>query len=78
MGIPEVMRGILDEKGIKQAWVAAKMNAINPYLEMTGAKLSAVICGTRRLTGDELLAFCQAIEESPDIFLPQDGINRTN
>lgn len=63
------IRAILDARGYTQAWVINRMNDIDPSLEMNRSKLSAVVCGSRKITGDELLAFCMATETSPDYFL---------
>lgn len=48
------------------------MNSINPSLDMDRSKFSAIITGNRKMTGDELLAFCMALEISPDVFTEQE------
>ena len=35
-------------------------------------KISGIVAGSRKMTGDELLAFCMALEVSPDIFTEED------
>lgn len=71
--ISETAKRILNEQGRTQKWVAEKMNQINPSLEMDRNKLSGIMSGNRKMTGDELLAFCMALEISPDIFTGQEN-----
>lgn len=66
--ISDTAKKILKEQGRTQRWVAERMNDINPTLEMDRSKFSAIITGNRKMTGDELLAFCMALEISPDVF----------
>lgn len=63
------LRRILEEQGRTQLWVINRMNEIKPDLKMDRSKLSAIATGTRKMTGDELLVFCQAVEVTPDEFL---------
>ena len=68
MCIAEVIRKVLSDSGHTQAWVISKMNAVDPNLEMNRTKFSAIVCGSRKMTGDELLAFCRATQTNPDVF----------
>lgn len=70
--ISETTKKVLKEQGRTQRWVAEKMNDINPSLEMDRTKFSAIVTGNRKMTGDELLAFCMALEISPDIFTEEE------
>lgn len=70
--IPETVRKTIKEQGRTQKWVTEKMNSINPHLDMDRSKFSAIITGNRKMTGDELLAFCMALEISPDVFTEQE------
>lgn len=70
--ISDTAKKILKEQGRTQRWVAERMNNINPTLEMDRSKFSAIITGNRKMTGDELLAFCMALEISPDVFIGQE------
>ena len=45
------------------------MNEIDPTLGMDRCKMSAIINETRKMTGDELLAFCMALKISLDEFV---------
>lgn len=72
MPVEPMIRNIVVSKGLQQKWVVERMNTVNPSLNMTRNKLSAITCGHRRMTGDEFLAFCQAVEINPDIFLLTD------
>lgn len=65
----DTINRILDEQGRTQAWVITRMNLMNPSLNMDRSKFSAITTGSRKMSGDELLAFCQAVEVSPDEFL---------
>jgi len=62
------VRQIIENKGLRQVWIAAQMNRINPELNMDGNKLSAIVCGIRRMTADELIAFSEVMETNPDYF----------
>ena len=70
--IPDVPKRIIQEQGRTQKWVIEKMNSINPSLEMDKNKFSAIVNGNRKMSGDELLAFCMALEISPDVFTDQE------
>ena len=70
--IPDTVKKTIKKQGRTQKWVTEKMNSINPSLDMDRSKFSAIITGNRKMTGDELLAFCMALEISPDVFTEQD------
>lgn len=72
MTLEPMIKNIVVSKGLQQKWIVERMNAVNPSLNMTRNKLSAITRGHRRMTGDEFLAFCQAVEINPDIFLLTD------
>lgn len=69
MSIPEIIRDILKKEGRTQTWVINEMNKILPEINMDRGKFSATVCGTRKMTADELLTFCKAVKKNPDIFL---------
>lgn len=69
MNVSNVVKNVIKDEGRTQSWVVAEMNRIDPALKMDRAKLSAIACGNRKMTGDELIAFCKAVRRSPDIFL---------
>lgn len=69
MTIPKIIRKVLKAEGRTQAWAVEEMNKIDPKLNIDRVKFSAIVCGSRRMTGDELLAFCKALQVSPDVFL---------
>lgn len=62
------VREILKSRGSTQSWAIKEMNRIDPDIKMNRSKLSAIICGSRKMTGDELLAFCKATRTNPDYF----------
>lgn len=73
MSIPEIIRGAIEKRGCTQAWVVKRMNNINPALNMSATKFSAIVCGSRRMSGDELLAFFKAVEMNPDYLFAAEG-----
>lgn len=62
------VRSLIEKNGVRQNWVVDQMNRIAPGLNMTKAKFSAIVCGGRKMTGDELIAFCMATNTNPDYF----------
>lgn len=72
MSLNKKIKNILNENGVTQNWVVNKMNEINPKLNMDKTKMSAIVNGIRKVSGDELLAFCMAMKISPDIFTNND------
>ena len=66
--ISRAVQEILERNGSTQAWAIRQMNRINPSLEMTRNKLSTIICGSRKMTADELLAFCKATGTTLEFF----------
>lgn len=78
MPVEQMVRNIVASKGLRQKWIVERMNAVNPSLNMTRNKLSAITRGHRRMTGDEFLAFCQSVEINPDIFLLTDETSNEN
>ena len=69
MLINETVKRLLKEEGRTQTWVAQEMNRIDPSIDMTNVKLSAIATGQRKMTGDEMLAFCKAMRRNPDEFM---------
>lgn len=68
MNVEPAVKNIIENRGLRQKWVVDHMNSVVPGLKMSTTKFSAIICGGRRMTGDELIAFCKATETSPDYF----------
>lgn len=68
MNVEPAVKQIIENRGLRQVWVIKQMNLANPALGMNRSKLSAIVCGNRRMTGDELLAFCMATDTDPDYF----------
>ena len=65
----ETVRKLIEQEGRSQSWVAREMNRVNPDINMTNVKLSAIVTGRRIMSSDEMLAFCRAMKTSPDVFL---------
>lgn len=65
------VRRILADQGRTQIWVLQRMNSINPSLNLNASKFSALVTGNRTMSGDELIAFCKAVEINPDVFLEE-------
>lgn len=68
MNVEPAVRTVVRDRGLRQTWIVEKMNQVNPSLAMNKAKFSAIVCGSRKMTGDELIAFCVATNTSPDYF----------
>lgn len=66
--VEPIAKGIIENRGLRQNWVVEQMNRIAPDLNMSPVKFSAIICGDRRMTGDELIAFCIATGTNPEHF----------
>ena len=66
MSVNEAIKSAIDDSGRTQVWVANKINAINPSLNMDKSKLSAALNGKRKISGDEFIALCKALEINPD------------
>lgn len=67
--VSETIKRILGEQGRTQTWVIQKMNSQSPEVGMDKTKFSAIVTGKRKMSGDELLVFCKALEITPDVFL---------
>lgn len=78
VSVTETVRRIISEQGRTQTWVARKMNEMNPTIGMDTSKFNAIVTGKRKMSSDELLAFCMATEITPDEFLrePPDTANQ--
>lgn len=68
MSVGQTVRNIVKSRGLRQIWVVERMNRVDPTLKMSKAKFSAIVCGGRRMTADELIAFCVATETNPNYF----------
>ena len=66
MSVNEAIKSEIDDRGRNQVGVAAKINATNPSLNMDKSKLSASLNGKRKISGDEFIALCKALEINPD------------
>lgn len=67
--VRETVRRILYEQERTQTGVVKRMNELNPQISMNVSKFSWIITGRRKMSGDELLTFCMAVEISPEEFL---------
>lgn len=66
MSVNEAIKSAIDDSGRTQVWVINKINAINPSLNMDKNKLSSSLNGKRKISGDEFIALCKALEINPD------------
>lgn len=73
MSLSVLVEKVLKENGRTQTWTIDQMNKINPALKMDRCKMSSIINQNRKMTGDELLAFCMALQISPDVFMDMYG-----
>lgn len=67
--VTDTVRRIINEQGRTQTWISKRMNEVNPKIEMDLVKFNSIVMGKRKMSGDELLAFCMAVEVTPDEFL---------
>lgn len=69
MSINAQVKRIIEDRGVTQKWVIERMNSVHPEALMDRNKMSAVINEKRKMSCDEFLAFCMALEVSPDLFM---------
>lgn len=69
MNISIVIKDLLEEQRRTQKWTIERMNQINGNIKMDRTKFSAILHKKRKMTCDEFLAFCMALEISPDVFI---------
>ena len=71
MNIGKIVGSIITEKGMTQTSVTKSMIKLMPELEghLTPKKMSAIIKGKRKMTCDELIAFCIVIDIDPSAFM---------
>ena len=62
----KILKNIIEETGRPQTWVANKVNAICPSVNMSVKTLNAALHGRRKISGDEFLALCRVLEINPD------------
>lgn len=65
----ETVKRLIEEEGRSQTWVAREMNRVNPEINMTNVKLSAIVTGRRVMSSDEMLAFCRAMKTKASIII---------
>ena len=66
MSVNEAIKTVIEESGRTQTWVASKVNAVNPNINMNVKTLNAALHGKRKISGDEFIALCRVLEVSPD------------
>ena len=74
MSVGEIIKKALAEEGRSQVWIIDRMNEIDQNLKMDRTKFSSIVTDHRKLSADEMLAFCKALEISPDIFVEQSSL----
>ena len=62
MLVYERVRDYLENRGIKQSFVADKIG-------MSMSTFNAIMCGTRKLYAEDLRAVCYALQVSPEEFI---------
>lgn len=72
ISVADNAKRVLREEGRTQTWVIKRMNEVYPNLGMDRSKFSAIVLGKRKMSGDELIAFCKALEISPDEFTKEE------
>ncbi len=61
MKINRIFAEIVEQKGIKQAYLAEKTG-------MTADMISKILRGERRIMADEFLTLCEVLDVSPELF----------
>ena len=71
MNIGKIVGSIISERGMTQKAVTKRMITLMPELNghLNAKKLSAVIKGKRKMTCDELIAFCIVMDVDPAAFM---------
>lgn len=69
MSITDIIKKQIKNKGLRQKWVAQQMNLVHPCINMSPAKFSATLNNKRKMTADELIAYCKIVEVDPDELL---------
>lgn len=71
MNVGKIVGSIIDEKGMTQTAVTRNMIKLMPELRgrFTTKKMSAIIKGRRKMTCDELIAFCIVMNVDPSAFM---------
>lgn len=67
MSVNEAVKLIIKDSGRTQTWLVTRINNIDPCVHMNNSKLSASLTGKRKITADEFIALCKALEISPDL-----------
>ena len=74
MSVGEIIKNVLAEEGRSQVWIIDRMNEIDGKLKMDRTKCSSIVTDHRRMSAEEMLAFCKALEISPDIFIERSAL----
>lgn len=74
MSVGEIIKNVLAEEGRSQVWIIDRMNEIDGKLKMDRTKFSSIVTDHRRMSAEEMLAFCKALEISPDIFIERSAL----
>lgn len=61
MKINRIFAEIVEQKGIKQAYLAEKTG-------MSADMISKILRGERRIMADEFLTLCEVLDVSPELF----------
>lgn len=71
MSVSDAIKKVITYSGRTQTWLVSKVNAIDPQVNMSKTKLSASLIGKRKISADEFIALCKALEISPDLIVEQ-------
>lgn len=67
MSVSGAIKKVIADSGRTQVWLVSKINAIDPQINISEVKLSASLTGKRKISADEFIALCRALEISPDL-----------
>ncbi|MCJ7856864.1 helix-turn-helix transcriptional regulator [Lachnospiraceae bacterium NSJ-143] len=68
----KILKYEICKRGYSQIYVVNSMNFLDPSLNMTASKLSSILLGKRKLSGNEFIALCKVLNLDIDSFTPYD------
>lgn len=75
MEIYEVLKKEIDKKGVTQTWIVNQVNSLDVSLNMTCAKMSAILKGKRKMAGEEFIAICRVLDLDTKVFTEQKKVS---
>lgn len=60
------VKKLIKDRGLRQVWIVDQMNRIAPELSMSKTKLSAIVCGGRKMTGFVRCSYSEIVRQLLD------------